>query len=277
MTANSSHHSTLEELTRLVEIVRALRDPESGCPWDLEQTHESLTKYLREESYEFIAAVKSGNTAEMADELGDVLLQVVLHAQIASESGKFDLAQVARTISDKMLRRHPHVFDNKSGASVKTEEVKARWEEIKASEGKAKKHAINEKDLRYPALLSAHRIGAKTKELNFDWEDPSQVAYKVEEEWQELKEEITSFPDSNISRIREEMGDFLFSAAQLARHLGLNPEECLEEANQKFVRRFNQVEDLIASEGKGFKDLNQRQLDHYWDAVKMKEKEGFKE
>lgn len=276
MTANSSHHSTLEELTRLVEIVRALRDPKSGCPWDLEQTHESLTKYLREESYEFIAAVRAHNDEEMADELGDVLLQVVLHAQIASESGKFDLAQVARNISDKMVRRHPHVFDNEAGTSVKTEEVKARWEEIKASEGKTKKHAINEKDLRYPALLSAHRIGAKTRELNFDWEDPAQVAYKVEEEWQELKEEITSFPQANIKRVREEIGDFLFSAAQLARHLGLDPEECLEEANKKFVRRFNQVEDMISAEGKSFTDLKQRELDHYWDAVKIKEKEGSK-
>ncbi len=274
MTSNSSHNSTLEELARLVEIVRALRDPKTGCPWDLEQTHQTLTKYIREESYEFIAAVEAQDYEEMADELGDVLLQVVLHSQIASETGKFNLEQVARNISDKMIRRHPHVFDNKDGATIKTEEVKERWEQIKASEGKVKKYAINEKDLRYPALHSAHRIGAKTKELNFDWEDPSQVSYKVEEEWQELKEEITSFPSSNMQRVKEEIGDFLFSAAQLARHLGLDPEECLDEANRKFVRRFNQVEDLITADSKGFKELNQRELDHYWDAVKMKEKEG---
>lgn len=233
---------------------------------------------MREESFEYIAAVKAGDTGEMADELGDVLLQVVLNSQIASEKGQFDLAQVARNLSEKMIRRHPHVFDNSAGAKINSDQVTTRWEEIKASEGKGKspKHAINEKDLRYPALYSSHRIGAKTRDLNFDWDEPNQVAYKVEEEWQELKEEITNFPHSNLERVREEMGDFLFSAAQLARHLGLDPEECLDEANRKFVRRFNQVEDMITSEGKGFTDLNQLELDHYWNAVKMKEKESKK-
>ena len=276
MAANDSQsqNTTLEELSRLVEIVRALRHPDSGCPWDLEQTHESLTKYLREEIYEFISAVKSCDYEEMADELGDVLLQVVLHSQIASESGKFDLAQVAHNISEKMIRRHPHVFDNQAGEQIDSQKVKENWEQIKKSEGKIRKYEINDKDMRYPALLASHRIGAKTRDLNFDWDDPAQVAYKVEEEWQELKEEITSFPNSNLKRVKEEMGDFLFSAAQLARHLGLDPEECLSEANAKFVRRFNKVEDLITNENLKFTDLNQQELDHYWDAVKMQEKSG---
>lgn len=269
---SQSSNTTTQELARLVEIVRALRDPKSGCPWDLEQTHQSLIHYMREEAYEFISAAEKGDAHEMADELGDVLLQVVLHSQIASESKSFDLAQVARTISEKMIRRHPHVFDNKQNTSITTAEVKSNWAKIKEQEGPKASYEIGEKYLRYPALLSAHKIGAKTKELNFDWEDPAQVAYKVEEEWQELKEEITSFPQSNLDRVREEMGDFLFSAAQLARHLGLDPEECLARANKKFVGRFNQVEDLIKEKDLKFQDLTQRELDHYWDAVKMREK-----
>lgn len=265
-------NTTTQELARLVEIVRALRDPDTGCPWDLEQTHQSLTHYMREEAYEFINAAEKGDMNEMADELGDVLLQVVLHAQIASESSSFDLAQVARTISEKMIRRHPHVFANQEKSAITSAEVKSNWAKIKDQEGRKSEYEIGEKHLRYPALLSAHKIGAKTKELNFDWEDPAQVAYKVEEEWQELKEEITSFPHSNLERVKEEMGDFLFSAAQLARHLGLDPEDCLAQANKKFVGRFNQVEDLIKEKNLKFQDLTQRELDHYWDAVKMREK-----
>lgn len=272
MTQSQSDHTTTQELERLVQIVRALRHPDTGCPWDLEQTHQSLTKYMREEAYEFISAALAGDFKEMQGELGDVLLQVVLHAQLASEEGHFNLADVARHISDKMIRRHPHVFDNQKGESISSTEVKTNWEKIKAQEGAKKKYEISDKFLRYPALMSADKIGAKTRELNFDWDDPSQVAYKVEEEWQELKEEITSFPHSNLDRVKEEMGDFLFSAAQLARQLGLDPEECLEAANKKFVKRFNQVEDLIGAKNLGFKDLSQKELDHYWDQVKMNEK-----
>lgn len=258
---------------QLTQVVKKLRDPKEGCPWDLEQDHQSLLKYLIEESYEFSRAVENKDDKKMEEEIGDVLLQVILHAQLGSERGAFDIESVAQTISEKMIRRHPHVFDNNT-SKIDVAEVKQRWQEIKQEERKDEKvYAINEKHLTAPALESAHRIGQQTTELNFDWSDPSQVAYKVEEEWQELKEEmIVPQTQLNKERIAEEMGDFLFSTAQLARHAGLNPEEILHRANEKFVRRFNQVEDLMRNDGYDFTELTQEQLDHYWNYVKTQEK-----
>ena len=209
----------------------------------------------------------------MEEEIGDVLFQVILHAQLASERGAFDIESVAKKISDKMIRRHPHVFEN-NAAKIDTAEVKNRWQEIKQEERKGQKsYAINDKHLAAPALQSAHRIGQMTSKLNFDWSDASQVAYKVEEEWQELKEEMI-IPNAQLNkeRIAEEMGDFLFSTAQLARHAGLEPEEVLHQANQKFVRRFNRVEELMLADGHEFSQLNQEELDHYWHQAKMEEK-----
>lgn len=258
---------------QLIQVVKKLRDPENGCPWDLEQTHQSLIKFLIEESYEFSQAVQKKDDKKMEEEIGDVLLQVVLHAQLASEREAFDIESVAKTIAEKMIRRHPHVFNDDS-SKIDSAEVKKRWQEIKQAEKKGEKtHAINEKHLAAPALQSADRIGQMTKKLNFDWSDVSQVAYKVEEEWQELKEEmIVPGAQLNQERIAEEMGDFLFSTAQLARHAGLDAEEVLHQANQKFVRRFNRVEDLMRADGHDFTDLNQEELDHYWNQIKSEEK-----
>lgn len=259
-----------EQITRLKQVVAALRDPKTGCPWDLEQNHKSLLPYLIEEAYEFMHAVENDDLEHMEEELGDVLLQVVLHAQIASETKKFDLESVAAKLADKMVRRHPHVFAD--GGAKTADEVTAKWQEIKASE-KAKRHAIHEGHLAAPALTSSTKIGAKTRELNFDWDDAAQVAYKVEEEWQELKEEIVG-PKINHQRAKEEMGDFLFSVAQLARHLNIDPEAALRDANKKFLRRFNQVEDMIVGEGKNFSQMNQMQLDEYWNMAKSREKKA---
>lgn len=257
-----------EEISRLKKVVAQLRDPNGGCPWDLKQTHESLLPFLIEESYEFVQAVENQNTSEMEEELGDVLLQVVLHSQLASEKGQFDLESVAKKLSDKMVRRHPHVFSD--GDAKTSEEVKVKWQEIKAAE-KQKKYSIDTNDLAAPALTSSFKIGAKTKDLNFDWDDAAQVSYKVEEEWQELKEELM-LSKINKDRVKEELGDFLFSVAQLARHLDVDPEEALRDANKKFVRRFNRIEDMIKSENKTFKDFDQMQLDHYWNLAKGEEK-----
>lgn len=257
-----------EQINRLKDVIAKLRDPQNGCPWDLEQTHQSLLPYLIEESYEFVQAVESLDDAAMEEELGDVLLQVVLHAQIASEKNRFNLESVAAKLADKMVRRHPHVFAD--GNAKTPAEVTAKWQEIKAAE-KAKRHAIHEGHLAAPALTSSYKIGAKTRELNFDWDEPSQVAYKVEEEWQELKEEIVS-PRVNRARIQEEIGDFLFSVAQLARHLNIDPEEALRDANKKFLRRFNQVEDLMKGDGKSFEQMTQMELDEYWNIAKAREK-----
>ncbi len=257
-----------EQISRLKDVIKALRDPKSGCPWDLEQTHRSLLPFLLEESFEFMQAVENEDDAHMEEELGDVLLQVVLHAQIASENNKFDFESVAAKLADKMVRRHPHVFSD--GSAKTADEVKTKWQEIKNSE-KTKTHAIHAGHLAAPALMSSFKIGAKTRELNFDWDDPAQVSYKVEEEWQELKEEIVS-TRLNKKRIHEEIGDFLFSVAQLARHLDIDPEAALRDANKKFLRRFNRVEDLLKSENKSFDEMTQLQLDDYWNIAKSEEK-----
>tara|TARA_Y100000590_G_scaffold281237_2_gene316193 strand:+ start:76234 stop:77040 length:807 start_codon:yes stop_codon:yes gene_type:complete len=265
----------MPEFSRLTQVVKKLRDPNGGCPWDLKQTHSSLLKYLIEESYEFIAAVEDGNPKEMEDEIGDVLLQVLLHCQFASEENNFDIESVSKNLADKMIRRHPHVFESED-KNIDADQVVSNWEEIKKTEkGETEKSLIDDSYLKFPALFAANKIGKKTKKIKFDWDNASQVAYKVEEEWQELKEEIGPMENGgsvNQERLFEEMGDFLFSAAQLARHLDIDPEEACRQANKKFLKRFQQMESLIKEAGKDINNMNQEQMDHYWDQVKMNEK-----
>ncbi len=256
------------ELERCIEVIEKLRDPKKGCPWDLEQSHESLLKYLLEESYEFMEAVELKKPELMEEELGDVLLQVLLHSTIASESKKFTLESVAKTLADKIVRRHPHVFGDVkvSGAA----DVVANWKDIKAKEKSNKKYTIDEKLLQAPALTSANNIGKKSTTVNFDWDDYHQVAGKVEEEWQEVKEELPPGNLYNRERVKEEIGDLLFSVAQLARHLELDPEECLRDANRKFIRRFKKVEDEVISRGQMLAETPQAELEKIWNEVKKK-------
>jgi MazG family protein len=263
---------SLKEFERLNEVVTKLRDPENGCPWDLEQTHRTLLKYLMEESYEFMHAVEDDNYDHMEDELGDVLLQVVLHSVIAKQAGKFDIESVSKRIADKMVRRHPHVFGDVETKDVG--EIKKNWEEIKQQEkaDKEVKYEIDNDLLAFPSLTSAAKIGKKTGKINFDWDGPSQVVYKVEEEWQELKEELAPYPNYNHERVKEELGDFLFSIAQLARHLKIDPEIALRDANLKFKQRFNQVEDLAKDKGIALRDSSQSELEELWQEVKYREK-----
>lgn len=266
---------SLKEFERLNEVVTKLRDPENGCPWDLEQTHRTLLKYLMEESYEFMHAVEEDDTDQMEDELGDVLLQVVLHSVIAKQAGKFDIESVSKRIADKMVRRHPHVFGDIQTKDV--DQIKKNWEEIKSEERAAKAdskpaYEIDKDLLAFPALTSSAKIGKKTGKINFDWEDATQVVYKVEEEWQELKEELAPFPKFNHERVKEELGDFLFSVAQLARHLKIDPEVALRDANVKFKNRFNQVEDMAKERGVALRESSQSELEHLWQEVKYNEK-----
>lgn len=259
------------ELEALISVVKKLRDPNDGCPWDLKQTHQTLLKYLIEESYEYIAAVENNDTKEMSEELGDVLLQILLHSTIAEQNKKFNLEDVARGLKEKLITRHPHVFGEVSVSSA--DEVADNWQKIKNQTKGKNTHLITDKDLALPALMSADHIGKKTKEIKFDWENPSQVAYKVEEEWQELKEELAALPRINKERVAEELGDVLFSLAQLSRHLEIDPELALRKANQKFVKRFNQMETLINNAGKDILKMNQEQMDVYWLKVKDLEKQ----
>jgi MazG family protein len=257
------------EIHRLITVIETLLHPDKGCPWDLEQTHSSLLQYLLEESYEFMNAVEEGNFSHMKDELGDILLQVLLHSEIARKENQFNLEDVAKNLADKMIRRHPHVF--KDGDNyISTQAIKDSWKKIKDEEKVNEKNPsrIDEGYLSYPSLYSSYKIGKKTKELNFDWDTAHQVMYKVEEEWQELKEELAP-PKPNIDRVGEELGDFLFSAAQLARHLSLNPEELLRKANKKFLKRFQAMEKLLIKENLNIDDMTQEQLDRYWQLVKQ--------
>ncbi len=264
---------SFDHIKEVIKVVKKLRDPQEGCPWDLQQDHKSLLKYLIEESYEFVHAVEEGQTEMMKDELGDLLLQVLLHSQIAEESNSFDIYSVCQNLSEKLVRRHPHVFDESSkGRTI--EEIKKTWEETKKEE-KEGSYLFDESYLHMPALLSAYKIGKKTALHNFDWENYQQVIYKVEEEWQELKEELGPQETFNKERAQEELGDFLFSAAQLARHLGFDPEESLRMANKKFIRRFKKVEDKAKDKKKSLLDSTQEELEIFWSEVKHEEKSSL--
>ncbi len=259
------------ELERCIEVVRRLRDPQGGCPWDLAQTHESLLPYLLEESYEYIEAVEKKDPALMKEELGDVLLQVLLHSTMADQSGAFNLEDVAKGLADKLVRRHPHVFGDAKVSDP--DEVKVNWAKLKEAEkGAAKKSAIPSKLMNHPALRTAHLIGVASGKVAFDWENAQQVLYKVEEEWQELKEELPAGRSPDQARVAEEMGDLLFSVAQLARHLGLDPEESLRAANRKFLRRFHRVEALAEARGKEMGRMSAAEMEELWVVAKKEMK-----
>ena len=253
------------ELERAIQVVAKLRDPDGGCPWDLRQTHTSLLKYLIEESYEFIYAVELNDSKKMQEELGDVLLQVLLHSQLAKDDKKFTVEDVARTLADKMIRRHPHVFEDPSIAKDE-KEVKENWKKIKAKEQNNRYH-IRMEDAYSPSLHASDKIGAKSQAINFDWDKIEDVLAKVDEELLEVKDEIAISPNSE--KTYEEIGDLLFSVTQLARHLGFSAEEALRDANKKFIRRINHVEDAVRADGFEMSDLPTKKLEIYWSKVKQ--------
>jgi MazG family protein len=255
------------ELERCIEVIKSLRHPKTGCPWDLEQTHESLLKYLIEEAYEFVEAVETRNPKLMEEEIGDVLFQVLLHVTMGEETKSFSLESSAKALADKLVRRHPHVF-GESEKKLTPDEVVENWQKIKTTEKGVRKYSIDEKFLQAPALESAFKIGKKSTTVNFDWQDYQQVVMKVEEEWQEVKEELPPTGKYNKERVTEELGDLLFSVAQLARHLDINPEECLRDANKKFIKRFQKVEDLVKATGRKVEETPQSELEDFWVQVK---------
>ena len=253
------------ELERAIQVVAKLRDPDGGCPWDLKQTHSSLLKYLIEESYEFVYAVELDDSVKMQEELGDVLLQVLLHSQLAKDDKKFTIEGVAKALADKMIRRHPHVFEDPSLAKNE-KEVKENWKKIKEKEQNNKYH-IRMEDAYSPSLHASDKIGAKSQAINFDWDKIEDVLAKVDEELLEVKEELSLSPNSE--KTYEEIGDLLFSVTQLARHLGFSAEEALRDANKKFIRRINQVEDAVRADGFEMADLPTEKLEIYWSKVKQ--------
>lgn len=258
--------SELRSFASLLEVIKALRGPE-GCPWDKEQTHKSLVPYAIEEAYELAEAIEEADEAEMISELGDVLLQVVLHSEIARQEGRFDVFDVIATLNEKMVRRHPHVFSNVEVGSI--DDVWANWRKIKDVEkqGKEKKEGFDIPQT-LPALTRASKIGNKTKGFRFDWDNAEQVLMKVEEEVAELKEAIKSGREKEKEH---ELGDILFSVAQVGRHLKIEPEQALRVANQRFEKRFFQMKKLAEASGKNFSNLSSDELEKFWKDVKATE------
>jgi tetrapyrrole methylase family protein/MazG family protein len=252
----------LRDFEALLKVVEHLRGPD-GCPWDKEQTHETLTRFAIEEAHELAEAIDSGNQDAIKDELGDLLLQVILNSEIARQEGRFDIYDVIENLNQKMVRRHPHVFGDVkvSGSS----QVLENWAQIKAKEkGGLKKEGFGiPKGL--PSLLHAHKIGEKTQKLAFDWETVAQVWDKVNEEHEELAAEIKS---GDLKRQEEELGDLLFSLVHLARHMGMDSEQILRKTNRRFEERFFRMQDLVAKAGQTWKDLGANEKEIFWKKAK---------
>ncbi len=243
-----------------------LRDPDTGCDWDIRQTFRSIAPYTIEEAYEVADAIDRDDSTGLQDELGDLLLQVVFHAQIADDLGLFDFADVAKGIADKMIRRHPHVFGEL--AFEDEEQLRAHWEHLKHQERSEKSprdtSAIADVALALPALTRAEKIQKRAARVGFDWQQLEPVINKIDEELSELRSAINSSEQLASKAIEDELGDLLFAATNTARHLKVDPEQALKKATAKFERRFRFVESAAKAEGCELSDLNADELDHYW-------------
>lgn len=255
---------------RLLAIMAALRDPQGGCPWDIEQDFASIAPYTIEEAHEVADAIAREAWDELPAELGDLLLQVVFHAQMAAEKGMFDFADVVRAISDKLVARHPHVFGDESRDKSARQQVRD-WEEIKAREraGRAEKGALAGVALGLPALTRAVKLQARAARVGFDWPGPAEVLAKIAEEAGEL---VAARAEADPAHMREEFGDLLFVMANLARHLDIDPEEALRLANAKFTRRFGAVEAALAARGLRPEESSLAEMDRLWDEAKAAER-----
>lgn len=258
----------LKDWTTFRNIIATLRGP-NGCPWDRKQTHESLKKYLIEEVHEFLAAVDEKDDFAMVEELGDILLQVFLHAQIGEDEGYFNLEEVLEGISKKMIRRHPHVFGD---VSVKdADEVVLNWEEIKKREKGQQKESMLKGEYRpSSSLQTSYNYQQKAASVGFDWPDAEGALKKFEEEWQEFRKELEK---GTSETMLDEFGDVLFTLVNIARIYKISPEEAMVHANEKFARRFRYVEEQVRKSGKTFQDFTLEQLDEFWNEAKQLEKE----
>jgi len=271
MPLDIENQSSKVTFRQLCEIVAKLRAP-GGCPWDREQTHESLLPALIEEAYEVAGAVRGNDSANFREELGDLLLLIVMHAEIASESDRFDINGVLKDVTEKLIRRHPHVFGNSdardSGAVLR------QWESIKRAEktgkpsrnaGVAGGHYLDDLPVALPALMRAQKTQSKVARVNFDWTEVRDVIAKVEEEIQELKQAVL---EQDRKSIEDEVGDLLFAVVNLARKCKLDAESALQRAADKFVARFNRLEDELQKQGKRLGDADLVELDVIWNAIK---------
>ena len=268
------------DISRLIEIMAALRTPGTGCPWDLEQDFRSIAPYTLEEAYEVADAIARGDLPHLKDELGDLLLQVVFHARMAQEQGAFDFADVVEAITTKLIRRHPHVFADETGRTA--EAVEGLWERIKAQEKaeasaargeQAPASALDGVPLALPALTRALKLQNKAGKVGFDWNDPRAVLAKIREEADEIE---AALDEMDRTHAATEVGDLLFAVVNLARHLDADPEGILRATNLKFERRFHYIEAALARRGRAPKDATLAEMDALWDEAKAAEKAAAK-
>jgi tetrapyrrole methylase family protein / MazG family protein len=256
-----------EEIDKLIGIIARLRAP-GGCPWDREQTHKSILSCLLDETYEFFEAVEEGSVEGMREELGDLLLQVVLHAQMGKEEGTFTIDDVAREISEKLIRRHPHVFGDVQASTSK--EVLKNWEAIKRGEKQHRKYIVDGIPDALPALFRAEKMQRRVARVGFDWADMVPVLDKVEEEFAEFRMAIGT---KDLENAQEELGDILFALVNVGRHANICAEDALRATVKKFGRRFRYIEDQYAKLGKDMKSATLEEMDKYWEESKKAERE----
>jgi nucleoside triphosphate diphosphatase len=258
------------EIERLLKIMAALRTPKTGCPWDLAQSFSTIAPYTLEEAYEVADAIARGDLADLKDELGDLLLQVVFHARMAEEQGAFDFGDVVQAITEKLVRRHPHVFADETSRTAPA--VEGLWERIKAEERAAKKTretgALAGVPVALPALSRALELQAKASKVGFDWNDPRAVLRKIREEADEIEAELAR---AESNKAATEVGDLLFAVVNLARHLQADPETVLRQTNLKFERRFAAIERALAARGKAPRDATLAEMDALWNEAKAAE------
>lgn len=257
-------------INQFLTLVAQLRNPKSGCPWDLSQDFETMLPHLLEETYEVAEAIHTKDRISLREELGDLLLQIVFLSQLAKEEGAFDFNEVLADIYNKLIYRHPHVFGDKKAEN--SEEALKNWETQKAKDEKHQAHESILDDLPFalPALSRAYKLQKRCAKVGFDWDNPRSVFEKVEEELQEVRDEMDKFPIQTV-KLEEELGDLLFASVNLCRHYDIDAESCLRKANAKFERRFRGVERLVKSEGKAISDCSLRELDNFWYTIKSSE------
>ena len=279
---DTSTNATASSFLKLCQTIAALRHPVTGCPWDLEQTHESLRRYMIEEAYEAAEVMSPADPAKLVDELGDVLLQVMLNAQLASDVGSFQIKDVIDGLDAKMRRRHPHVFgDPAEQADRARDSIRAKWEKIKAAENGSKKEANQDGVFTAikpgsvtPASKQALEIGKLARKIQFDWPSTEAVFAQVKSELNEVECEVLASDPGKEARIYEEIGDLYFSVAQLCRHLGIDPEICANDGNKKFLKRFARLEVLAKNQGIDVRNADTLTLEKLWIAAKKQEKAG---
>lgn len=262
------------DIERLLKIMAALRTPQTGCPWDLAQNFSTIAPYTLEEAYEVADAIARGDLADLKDELGDLLLQVVFHARMAEEQGVFDFGDVVQAITEKLIRRHPHVFAGETSRTPRA--VEGLWERIKAEEKAANKTtaqtgALAGVPVALPALSRALKLQDKASKVGFDWNDPRAVLRKIREEADEIEAELDR-TEMNKAASGSEVGDLLFAVVNLARHLDADPEAVLRQTNLKFERRFGAIEHALAARGKTPQQASLAEMDALWNAAKEAEK-----